>query len=491
MRRSSLICLLIAACQGSGGIGDHCGGNGDCASSLQCVDNTCVSRCQRAPECGDGYSCNADGLCVAATGQLGDVCTSETDCSAGLACELDSNTPDAQGHLHSSCVSVSPGAPAAAECAADLDCRDGTCALGHCVDLCATTRDCASGTSCTGIPRVEAGGAMFQGCLQSHGTLRWTIPIDEPTQTVLLPAPDTARELVVTFQVDATDQLVGAISLTSPHSTPLIVDPEHYYTNAVRHRPELGQSVMVIPSSPGDPEPGAYAMTVSSLRPVGLGPGTATPRVTAVVKLDTSVLLDLHFYFLDLDDHPCASAFGSTLNAAGAQVAPFFQNDFLGMLRSVFAHGGVFLGTVTYEDLRDHPDLDGLDVADAASLLALGTHDVGINVFLVRTLKPVGLQAFGPNPGPAGLTGTSQSGVIVGLDALCYHQPSPWADLGRITAHEIARYMGLYDNVDLDGNPDPIGDDTSNSNLMFYSDDNGTDLSLGQRDILSRSAVLR
>src|SRR5262252_5711371 len=142
MRRSSLICLLIAACQGSGGIGDHCGGNGDCAGSLQCVDSTCVPRCQRAPECGDGYSCTTDGLCQAATGQLGDVCVSETDCAAGLACELDSNTPDPAGHLHSSCVSVSPGAPAGGECAGDLDCRDGTCALGHCVDLCATTRDC-------------------------------------------------------------------------------------------------------------------------------------------------------------------------------------------------------------------------------------------------------------------------------------------------------------------------------------------------------------
>ncbi len=497
MRRSSLICLLIVACQGGGGVGDHCGGNSDCSSSLQCVDSTCVPRCQRAPECGDGYSCTADGLCKPATGQLGDVCESQTDCSAGLACEFDSNTPDAQGHLSKSCVSVYPGAPAAATCAHDNDCRNGTCALGHCVDLCSTTRDCASGTSCTSIPRVEAGqacfsdGCMFQGCLQSHGSLLWTIPVDMPTQTVLLPAPESARELAVTFQVDAADQLVGATALDSPSGVKLIDPKLDYFSNPVRHRPGLGQSVMVIPSSTAtEVEAGAYSMTVSSLRPFGTGqPGTATPRVTAVVKLDSSVLLDLHFYFLDLDDHPCASSFGPTLDAAGAQTAPYFQNDFLGMLRTVFAHGGVSLGTATYEDLRDHPDLDGLDVVDAPSLLALGAHDVGINVFFVRTLKPVGLQAFGPNPGPAGLASTAQSGVIIGLDTLCYRS---WDDLGRIAAHELARYMGLYDNVDLAGNVDPIDDtDSSSTNLMFYSDDNGTDLTAGQRDVLSRSAVLR
>ncbi|MGE5187232.1 MAG: hypothetical protein ACM31C_34525, partial [Acidobacteriota bacterium] len=163
----------------------------------------------------------------------------------------------------------------------------------------------------------------------------------------------------------------------------------------------------------------------------------------------------------------------------------------LGMLRQVFAHGGITLGTITYEDLADHPDLDGLDIADAPSLLALGTHSDGVNVYFVRTLRPVGLQAYGPNPGPAGLAGTRQSGVIVSLDTLCY-LPGQWTDVARLTAHALARYMGLYDNVDLDGHLDPIDDsDTSIDNLMHYSELGGTDLSPGQRDILSRSAVLR
>src|SRR6185369_3847134 len=103
-----------------------------------------------------------------------------------------------------------------------------------------------------------------------------------------------------------------------------------------------------------------------------------------------------------------------------------------------------------YENLRDHPDLDGLDLENAPALLSLGAHASGINIFFVRTLSPVGLQAIGPNPGPAGLGGTRRSGIVIGVDSLCYRS---WPDLARLTSREIARYMGLYDNVEVDFGP--------------------------------------
>jgi hypothetical protein len=363
------------------------------------------------------------------------------------------------------------------------------------VTHCNATIDCATGTSCTAIPRLDEKSigtvfaGMFQGCLLSHGSLAWPLPINAPAKTLLLPSPGSARELAVTFAIDDAAQEVGAVSLVSPSGLTLI-DPSapDIYANLVRHAPEPVQSVMVMPSSPAAPlETGAYTMRVSSLRADGTM-GTAIPRATVVAKLDQSVLLDLHFYFLDFQDHPCMTAFGK-LDAAAAESASFFQNDYLGMLRTVFAKGGIALGTITFEDLANHPDLDGLDIADAPSLLALGTHTTGINVYFVRTMRPVGLQAFGPNPGPAGLAGTRQSGVIVSLDTLCYEG---WSDVARLTAHELARYMGLYDNVELDGHLDPIDDsDASSDNLMYFSDSSGTDLSAGQREILTRSAVLR
>jgi hypothetical protein len=494
MRPGSFLCVLLclAGCS-SGGIGDRCSDHGDCDSTLQCVQGVCVPRCERAPECGDGYACDPNGICRQATGQVGDSCASQVDCSAGLACELD-DAPNG-GQLGASCQPEAPGSPAGETCALDTDCRSGTCALGHCVDLCTDTRDCPAGTSCTQMPRIEAQGAMFGGCLQSIGLVQWSIPISRIPQTAYLPIPASASSVAVTFSVDDPNQKVGVIKMTSPTGDVLIEDPTHYFTNAVRHQPELAQSVLAMPSSvsadmPNPPlAPGAYVMDVTSISADGVRPGSATPSVTAVIKVDPSVLLDLHFYFLDIDDHPCAQAFGPTLDAAQAQTASFFQTDFIGQLRSVFEHGGVSLGTLTYEDLRNHPELDGLDVANAAALLALGAHDTGVNVFFVRTLSPVGLQAFGPNPGPAGLASTRQSGIIISLDTLCYRS---WATLARLTAHELARYMGLYDNIDLDGNPDPIFDsDTTSTNLMFYSELGGADLSSGQRWILGKSTVLR
>ncbi len=497
MRRCSLSCVLLvlAACTGGDGeLGDHCAGNSDCSSELQCVSSTCVPKCQRAPDCGDGYACNSNGSCEAATGQVGDDCTSEVDCAAGLACELAAMT-DTTGQLHASCVAETDGRPANAICDADSDCRDGTCALGHCIDLCRTTIDCAEATSCAQIPRIEANGAMFGGCLQSRGAFAWSVPVHGPAETVLLPIPDSALSVALTMSVQDVNQEVGVTHITSPTGDTLYDSTVDYFANPVRHQPALGQSVLAMPSSPDTPlVPGAYSLAIQSLKPPFVDPvgdvGTATPVVTAVIKLDSSVILDLHFYFLNFEDHPCSDAFNGTLNASVASAAMFFQNDFVGTLRTVFAHGGVALGNPTYEDLLNSPDLDGLDVSNAPSLLALGTHDVGINVFFVRSLSPVGLQAFGPGPGPAGLAMTPQSGIVIGLDSLCYLQ---WTDVARLTAHELARFMGLYNNVEIDPTQvDPISDsDTSSSNLMFYSQNGGTDLSPGQRDILGRSAVLR
>ena len=62
-----------------------------------------------------------------------------------------------------------------------------------------------------------------------------------------------------------------------------------------------------------------------------------------------------------------------------------------------------------------------------------------------------------------------------------------------MTAHELARYMGLYNNVEL-GHPDeldPIDDsDATENNLMFYSEDNArlrrAMSNLGLREVRTR-----
>ena len=499
----TVLAVTLAGCPGGDGkLGAPCADHSACSSELQCFRDVCVDRCDRAPECGDGYRCDDSGICHAATGQPGDACESEVDCGAGLACQVEGTTVTATGHLRASCVAELSGRPAGAECERDDECRNGTCDLGHCIDLCRETIDCGAGTSCTEIPRVAANGLRYEGCLQTHGSIAWSIPVGGTNELVQLPIPASARGVSVLFAVEDQNQKVGATYLASPENTTLLDASLSYYENPyVRHRPEYGQSVLAMPATPvADLQSGVYNMRVRSLRR-GLDnglpaevPGTAIPSMTAVVKLDASAVLDLHFYFLDLTDHPCRPAFGGELDATIAQDAEFFQSQFVSPLRTLIAKGGVGLGSMTYTDLRDHPDLDGLDIANASSLFSLGSYSSGINVFFVRTLSPVGLQAFGPNPGPAGLANTRQSGIVVSIDTLCYRS---WPQLARTTARELARYMGLFANVEHDAlsdvlHRDLIPDTNSDpSNLMFNSELGGTELTDGQRFVLTRSPALK
>jgi hypothetical protein len=510
--------LALAGCPGGhAGLGEPCDGNGACDSRLQCVASVCVPRCQRGPECGDGYACSEAGLCVLATGQAGDACASETDCAPGLACGIDGTHPD--GSVVSTCTAHNNTRPAGSACATDAQCDNNTCALGTCVDLCRETRDCISGAGCTAIPLVDnaaslpTAGGTFDGCLPNHGAVVWNIPVSSPRSQFYLPVPAAARSATVVFRVSDSAQRVGAYEVrepgadepayTKPCDPTSPTDPtcnpalalDQFFRQPLRHQPAPGQSVLQIPTSTANPlVPGAYAITASSFRADGAA-GSAIPTVTAIMKMDASVNLDLHFYFLDLTDHPCEAAFGgATLDATLAQSGAFFQNDYLGELRRIFSTGGIALNTTTYTDVRNHPELDGLARDDAGALLALGGDAAGLDVFFVRTMSPVGLQAFGPNPGPGGLPGTRESGIVISLDTLCFRT---WPQLARLTAHEVARYMGLYHNVELDVVDHPLwrdqidDSDDSSTNLMFFSENGGADLSPGQRDILTRNAVLR
>jgi hypothetical protein len=508
------VALAMGCSGGDGDLGDSCSQHGDCQSRYQCVQNVCVNRCQRSPECGDGYRCDDDHLCQLAEGKVGDSCTSEIDCGPGLSCQFDSML-DSNGQLRASCTATQEGRPAGSTCFGDEECRNGTCDLGRCVDLCTSeergSRDCAVGNSCMTVPRVDAYGAPYEGCLPSGGNITWTIPVVSPQPSFLFPIPSEASFASLVFDVDDPQQKVGALAVTSPSGAQLITkceddpscrtspdDPEtvlrHQYAQPVRHMPELGQSVLAMPSNPDIPlETGVYYVIAATKRPGPMGGLGSIPKVTAVVRIGSGGSLDLHLHFLDLQDHPCAAAFKDlTLNAATAANEEFFRGGFLVKLGAILSSSAnITIASVTYDDILDHPDLDTLDVTRAGQLLKLGTNPRGINVFFVRSLSPAGIQAFGPGPGPAGLGGTKRSGIVIGIDSLCYRS---WDDLARLTAHEIARYMGLYHNVEVNSQrTDPIDDSNEQpDNLMFYSGLGGGEfLSDKQKRILVRSPVLR
>jgi hypothetical protein len=548
----SMVLVALAGCSGGGEIGDSCGGNDDCGSALQCLNGQCAMRCMRAPDCGDGYSCDPSGLCIPARELAGDKCKSEVDCQAGLSCRLNGAEVDGTNRLIASCAPEYSTGPAGAACDVDSDCRNGTCEVGHCVDLCRQDLDCPRNFSCMTIPRVAVNGELFEGCLPARTTLSWDIPVTSPSAEILLPVPTAAQSAELVMRVDDPSQEVGAAVVLDPcgctrYQVPCpfgptpngractdIVASDQFYSqpsaggtgdtgdtdpgnmscsnacsdlgttpvNHIRHRPGFGHSVLLMPSRPHPSEikPGAYLIRVSSFWPDGT-PGSAVPHIKAVVRLGTGgttdLRFDLHFFFLDLSDHPCAAMTGgATLDATAAQQpGGYFQDMFLGELSTVFGRVSLAIGNKTYTDISHRDDLDSLDVADVDSLFALGSYASGINVFFVRSLSPLGLAAFSPSPGPAG---SPESGIVIALDTLCYRD---WKAVAHLAAHEIARYMGLPHNVEPKDPAQAASDppwqdliedsDTSSANLMYFSEPTGTVLSAGQRDALSRSAVMQ
>ncbi len=533
-RTSLIMVATVAACGGGADLGEPCDSLADCGDGLQCLDHICVPRCTRHVDCGDGHLCREDGVCEAVVSAIGDACVREYDCAAGQSCRLADEDLDGDGFLTASCQPETGGGLLDDACEGDTQaeadqmCRTGTCAMGRCVDVCTDDEvgdlDCPLTHTCTTIPREtsDAEIAAFYGCLPATGTITYPVPVSGPYVRFMVPVPGHAQSVAVVSEIDDPIQLVGAARLDSPDGEQLytIPDPDDYpasyFANKIRHEPGRGVSTLLIPQDPDEPlQPGGYMLELGSYIDFETE-GTEIPDVDVVYKLDDTpaqleaVTLDVHFYFLDLDDHPCAfdSDFdqvdetGRVLDAAKAQSSQRFLVDYLDTLAGIFATAGIFLDrqTATYTDILDRPNLDGLDANRLGDLLELSQFEGGVSIFFVRTISPAGLQGLvGGPPGPPGIPGTRSSGVAIGVDTLCYRD---WSVVARDTAHELARSMGLHRSVEPDGYMDPIGDSsTETDNLMYFSefgcspDDDGPypicKLSEDQRRILQLSAALR
>jgi hypothetical protein len=490
--------ILCAACTGGGrGVGELCDTSSDCASRLQCFDRLCVPECLHHVDCGDGYTCD-DGECEIVDAIEHAPCESELQCGPGLTCRLRPTLSTPLG----TCERHTTAAVSGAECAIDTDCRGGACALGHCLDLCLQESECQRGWTCAAIPWLNEQSTQLKGnfkaCLPETGTIEFDVPVDpddlEPTFKV--PVPSSAVSAEVILQVADPFQRIGATLLMAPDTiTELYREPfssAQFYANAVRHVPASGVSVVKIPGSPDMAfEAGAYTMKIGVRRDDG-GEPSRDRRVRIVEKLGLGAALDLHFYFADLSDHPCADRLGElgSLGAGAAPSATEFQEQYVAEIRSILSTA-LATGNTTYENVTDHPELASLEAHRAGELFKLNTHPRGVAVFLVRTISPAGVQiAVGGTPG-APVPGTRSSGVAVSLDALCYRD---WRMVARQTAHAIARHLGLFRNVepDAEGGEDPILDSPpTEDNLMHYSEFGGTVLSPGQREMLRISPAVQ
>ncbi len=493
----ALVCapLAFTGCGvGDAQQGESCADSSDCDEALQCLSRVCTPRCHTHIDCGDGYTCERGGHCALVPSAIGDPCRREIDCGPAQACALQTEDLDEDGALTGICQLQTAGLTIGSECRADSECQVGICSLGLCTQMCRQLSDCPPGMECASIPRLlEDSAPRFSGCLPGRGVIGHDLAMSSPSGSVRVPVPSHAQSIALVAQVDELDQMVGATRVVAPDGALLYATPgsaEDFYENPIRYEPGLGVSTLLLSNTPSVKlKVGVYHVDVESRQPDG-GEGTAVPRLRVLYKMDTGATLDLHFHFLDLSSHPCSETFdGGKLDAASAQESAGFA-DYLAELTAVFDAAGIHLGDVTYNDITDRDDLDGVERDRVGELFARADQAGGINVFFVRSIAPAGVQAVvGATPGPPRTAGTPASGVAIGMDTLCYRD---WTALARISAHAIARQMGLYYNRDPAGRPDTIGDsDDASTNLMFFGDLGGGSLSSGQREVLRRYPGLR
>jgi hypothetical protein len=451
-----------------------------------------AQHCTVDRDCGEGYFCATSHACEPVVSFVGQPCTRENDCGPGQTCALeaididhDDGVPD---KLVATCQFERAGRDPGARCAFDGDCTAGACVVGRCASLCVADDDCVSAQTCATVPRTlgPTGEGLFAACVTASGVAQAELPVGRDG-SVDVPVPSNVRSFTIVTDAPDADSLAGLARLESPNGAVLYQstdNPDDYWTQPVRYVPLPQTSSLRVPTSTSAAvELGVYRAQARAFAPGRL------PRVTVVYRLGTDGhVLDVNVHLVDLAGHPCP---GAALIAADTDdpASPFNQ-QFLRAWRGALAPAGLSIGAVQVSDLVGHPELDAIDSNDElAALLALGEPGApALDVFVVRSIYPLGVSAVvSSTPGPL-VAGTRHSGVVLSADALCTHG---WTTMGQLAARATARYLGLHESVDVDDHRDPLAStDDSQDNLLYFRLQ-ATDLTTEQADILRRSPLLR
>jgi hypothetical protein len=497
-----------------------CQAQNDCRDGYQCFHNSCQLACKVDSDCGSsGFQCT-NGQCTPFSGApVGSPCTDDTGCSsrtcaggtcaqgclrdaecnAGQTCFIDPTGDGAAAtpttRLRPICVARrSTGAPAAS-CMQDSDCDRGACQLGICVEMCQAVADChATGQVCADMVTLLDNDTTpgWKGCLPSTGTLVF------PGDTGVLPLPSNGQAFAVYSRVNPFNfsTSVGVTQVTDPTGAVIFTPAQSiaaFYMLKLRYTPTESSSTMLVPNSPMvSIKPGAWRIDV------GTDQVLAVPSSTYYVKLGNQPIMsgkiDLNFYITNLS--------GACKVVTAANAATQLAGD-ISTMKTVFSQANITVENVTFHDVTasntikistdPNTNLPDLDDALLAATTGQGTK-AGLDVVLVRSIT----DQNGANVGILGVAGgipgspdvaTPHSGAVVSIVNACMTQSL----LGVVASHETAHTLGLFHSVEQDNNHDPLTDTAADGtqNLMYWSENSGTHLTLQQSQVLRNDPKVR
>lgn len=133
----------------------------DCRKGYVCDDGTCYPPCTGDEECGEGYTCGADGLCAH---EAPPPCVGDASCAKGMLCKEGACVPDPAG-------SPGPGPGPTCDALPEKDCTGADCGdlvpfeplTGPGYDNYALNGECPpcdGGTGCDGAGTCSASGKL-------------------------------------------------------------------------------------------------------------------------------------------------------------------------------------------------------------------------------------------------------------------------------------------------------------------------------------------
>ncbi|MFW6023133.1 MAG: hypothetical protein ACOC9O_00175, partial [Myxococcota bacterium] len=236
-------------------------------------------------------------------------------------------------------------------------------------------------------------------------------------------------------------------------------------------------------------------------------------RLTELRRDEPGTTIDLDLFYVDIEG-PSQSG----------DPPPAYVADALARVEAILGPAGVRVGDVRQHvvvgELADELGVLEVDtdarIADLVDLprlfrLSAGLGRPSVPVFLVRLVEGA-LGISGGIPGPQGMHGTGGSGLAISVGPVragvgAEHD----IDLGRVIAHELLHFLGLFHTTEDDGfSLEPIEDtpecpedqdedgiltpmdceEFDADNLMFWAA-SGEGLTPGQADVVVRGPVLR